>query len=154
MLSRNPDWPGDAPEFDEIHIIPIEDEKTAELAFEGGDLDYTWVSVSSIPRYETTPPEGGHVVVKPSLAYVWLGMNMEAAPFDNADVRRAVQHAIDVPAVLDAAYFGAADAATGIIAPGLIGHRDAGALRLRSRQGARASRQGRHGRVSTAPSTS
>jgi peptide/nickel transport system substrate-binding protein len=125
VLSRNPDWPGEPPEFDEVHIIPIEDEKTAELAFEGGDLDYTWVSVSSIPRYLETPPEGGAVVVKPSLAYVWLGMNMEAAPFDNADVRRAVQHAIDVPAVLDAAYFGAVEAATGIIAPGLIGHRDA-----------------------------
>jgi peptide/nickel transport system substrate-binding protein len=124
VLKRNPDWPGEAPEWDEIQIIPIEDEKTAELAFEGGDLDYTWVSVSSIPRYQATPPEGGHVVVKPSLAYVWLGMNMEFPPFDNPDVRRAVQHAIDVPSVLEAAYFGAAAPATGIIAPGLIGHRE------------------------------
>ena len=108
-----------------------------------GDLDYTWVAVSSIPRYRETPPKGGKVVVKPSLAYVWLGMNNEAPPFDNPDVRRAVQHAIDVPAVLEAAYFGAAEPATGIVAPGLIGHRDEGALRLRSRQGARAPEEGR-----------
>jgi peptide/nickel transport system substrate-binding protein len=39
-------------------------------------------------------------------------------------VRRAVQHAIDRAAVVDAAYFGAAETATGIIAPGLVGHRD------------------------------
>ncbi len=124
VLARNPDWPGEKPEWDEIHIIPIEDEKVAELAFEGGDLDYTWVAVSSIPRYQKTPPPDGKVVVKPSLAYVWLGMNQEAKPFDNPDVRRAVQHAINVPVVLDAAYFGAAEAATGVIAPGLPGHRE------------------------------
>jgi len=35
-----------------------------------------------------------------------------------------VQHAIDVPAVLDAAYFGAAEPATGVVAPGLVGHRE------------------------------
>ena len=124
VLARNPDWPGEKPEWDEIHVIPIEDEKVAELAFEAGDIDYTWVAVSSIPRYRETPPKGGKVEVKPSLAYVWLGMNNEAPPFDNPDVRRAVQHAIDVPAVLDAAYFGAAEPATGIVAPGLLGHRE------------------------------
>lgn len=124
VLVRNPDWPGEKPEFDEIHVIPIEDEKVAELAFEGGDLDYTWVAVSSIPRYRETPPPNGEVDVKPSLAYVWLGMNQEFPPFDNADLRRAVQHAIDVPTVLDAAYFGAAEPAMGVIAPGLIGHRE------------------------------
>jgi peptide/nickel transport system substrate-binding protein len=125
VLARNPDWPGAPAEWDEIHVIPVEDEKVAELAFEAGDLDYTWVAVSSIPRYQQTPPEEGEVDVKPSLAYVWLGMNVEHPPFDNPDVRRAIQHAIDVPAVLDAAYFGAAQPATGVIAPGLVGHRDA-----------------------------
>ena len=124
VLARNPDWPGEQPEWDEIHVIPIEDEKVAELAFEAGDLDYTWVAVSSIPRYRQTPPPGGEVDVKPSLAYVWMGMNNEAPPFDNPDVRRAVQHAIDVEAVLEAAYFGAAEPATGIVAPGLVGHRE------------------------------
>src|SRR5262249_33519102 len=39
-------------------------------------------------------------------------------------LRRAVQKAVDVEAVLDAAYFGMAERATGIIAPGLLGHRD------------------------------
>jgi peptide/nickel transport system substrate-binding protein len=124
VLARNPDWPGEQGYWDEIHVIPIEDEKVAELALEGGDLDYTWVAVSSIPRYRETPPKNGAIMVKPSLAYVWMGMNNEAAPFDNPDVRRAVQHAIDVPVVLEAAYFGAAEPATGIIAPGLAGHRE------------------------------
>ena len=41
-------------------------------------------------------------------------------------MRQAIQHAIDVPTILEAAYFGAAEPSTGIIAPGLIGHRDKG----------------------------
>jgi peptide/nickel transport system substrate-binding protein len=123
VLVRNPDWKGEAPHFDEVHVIPIEDVKTAELGLEAGDLDYTWIAASSIPRYRQTPPKGGKLAVKPSLAYVWLGMNVDFPPFDKLEVRRAIQQAIDVPSVLEAAYFGAAEPATGIIAPGLPGHR-------------------------------
>ena len=41
-------------------------------------------------------------------------------------LRQAIQHAIDVPSIMEAAYFGVAAPSTGIIAPGLIGHREAG----------------------------
>ncbi len=124
VLVRNPDWPGEAPAFDEIHILPIEDARTSELGFEGGEIDFTWVAVSSIARYLRTPPSNGSLEVKPSLAYVWLGINQESPPFDNVLVRRAVQHGIDVESVLEAAYFGVAEPSTGIVAPGLVGHRD------------------------------
>jgi peptide/nickel transport system substrate-binding protein len=123
-LVRDPDWNGEPGGFEEIQIYPIEDEKAAEIAFEAGELDYTAVSVSSLPTYEADPPAGAKLIRKPSLAYVWLGMNVDAPPFDNPKVREAVQRAVDVDAVLEAAYFGVADRATGIVAPGLIGHRD------------------------------
>ena len=125
VLVRNPDWAYEPGGFEEIHILPIEDEKTAELGFEAGDIDHTWVAVSSLPRLKKDPPAGAVVAEKPSLAYVWLGMNQDAAPFDNPNIRRAVQYAIDRQAVVDAAYFGAAATSTGIIAPGLPGHREA-----------------------------
>lgn len=124
VLVRDPDWNGEAGGYDEIHIHPIEDEKIAEIAFEAGELDYTAVSVTSIPLYEDNPPAGATLIRRPSLAYVWLGMNVDKEPFTDPKVRRAVQHAIDVKGVVDAAYFGVADAATGIIAPGLLGHRE------------------------------
>src|SRR5206468_1096873 len=38
-------------------------------------------------------------------------------------VRQAVQHGLDVDMVLEAAFFGVATPSTGIIAPGLMGHR-------------------------------
>jgi peptide/nickel transport system substrate-binding protein len=124
VLVRNPDWKYEQGGYDEIHVHPIEDEKTAELGYEAGDLDYTWTSVSSIKRLKETPPADTVVVEKPSLAFVWLGMNQIAAPFDNPDLRRAVQYGVDRKAVVDAAYFGAAATSNGIIAPGLVGHRE------------------------------
>ncbi len=124
VLKRNPDWAHEPGGFDEIHIIPIEDPATAERGFEAGDLDYTWTSVASLPRLKSNPPANSVVLEKPSLAYVWLGMNQDVAPFDNINVRRAVQHAIDRQSVVDAAYFGAAAVGNGIIAPGLPGSRN------------------------------
>ena len=124
ILRRNPNWVHEPGGFEEIHIIPIEDPATAERGFEAGDLDYTWTSVSSLPRLKANPPPGSVVVEKPSLAYVWLGINQDVAPFDNVNIRRAVQHAIDRESVVEAAYFGAASVGNGIIAPGLPGSRD------------------------------
>lgn len=125
ILKRNPDWAYEPGGFEEIHIFPIEDPAAAEIGFEAGDLDHTWTAVSSISRLKDAPPAGGVIVEKPSLAYVWMGMNQDVAPFDNPNIRRAVQHAIDREMVVEAAYFGAATTSTGIIAPGLAGHREA-----------------------------
>ncbi len=124
VLKRNPDWAYEPGGYEEIHILPIEDPATAELGFEAGDLDYTWTSVSSLPRLKENPPAGSVVEEKPSLAYVWLGMNQDNEALKDVRIRRAIQHAIDRQTVVDAAYFGAAAVGNGIIAPGLPGSRD------------------------------
>jgi peptide/nickel transport system substrate-binding protein len=124
VLARNPAYSGPQTYFDEIHILPIEDEKTAEIAYEAGDVDYTGVSLSSLSKYKESTPPKTKLQESPSLAYVWIGMNVEHPTFQDPKVRRAIQHAIDVDAALEAAYFGVAKRATGIIAPGLAGHRE------------------------------
>ena len=124
ILERNPLWSGALPEFDEIHIHQIDDEKTAEIAFESGDIDFTRISLSSLGHYRESPPKDSRLSENPSLFYVWVGINQEHPALKDARVRKAVQLSIDVPSILSAAYFDAAEAATGIIAPGLIGHRE------------------------------
>ncbi|WP_027256256.1 ABC transporter substrate-binding protein [Leisingera aquimarina] len=123
VLKRNPDWKGDAPAWDTIEILPIDDENTAEIAFEAGELDFTRVSLGSVQRYRDGVPNGGTLLEYPSLYYTWLGMNLDHPKLQNKKLRQAIQHAIDVPSVLEAAYFGAVDPSTGIIAPGLAGNR-------------------------------
>jgi peptide/nickel transport system substrate-binding protein len=124
VLVRDPDWTGAPGEFDEIHVIPIEDEKAAEIAIQAGDLDFTGTSLSSLATLRDQPPQGLKVLEKPSLAYAWLGMNTENPALSDVRVRKAIQKAIDVDMIIDAAYFGIAQRSTGIIAPGLLGHRE------------------------------
>ena len=128
ILARNLDYTGPPPAFDEINIIPIEDPKTAEIAFAAQELDISATSISSLPTLRKNPPRAAQLQVRPSIAFTWVGMNIEAPPFDDIRVRRAVQHTIDVEAILQAVYFGEASRATGIIAPGLLGHRNAAPL--------------------------
>lgn len=124
VLARNPAYLGEPAAFEELHVLPIDDEKTAEIAFEAGDLDFTRVSVSSLEALKANPPEGSTVVEFPSLYYVWVGMNLDNEALQDENLRKAIQHAIDVPSILEAAYFGLAEPSTGIIAPGLTGHRE------------------------------
>ncbi len=124
-LRRNPDWQGDPAAFDEIQIYHIDDEKAAEIAFEAGEIDFTRVSLDSVERLKSNPIAGATLDEYPSLYYVWVGMNLDNPKLGNLKLRHAIQYAIDVPTIMAAAYFGAAEPSTGIIAPGLAGHRDA-----------------------------
>jgi peptide/nickel transport system substrate-binding protein len=123
VLVRNALWNGPRTDFDEIHIFPIDDEKTAEIAFEAGDIDFTRISASSYKMFHANPPANSTVASFPSLDYIWVGMNADHPLLKDIRVRRAIQMAVDVPSILEAAYFGLAEPATGIIPPGLTGHR-------------------------------
>ena len=124
VLVRNPDWRGARPAFDRIEILPIDDEKTAETAMEAGELDFTRVSLGSVERLRQGAPDGTRLGEYPSLYYVWLGMNLDHPNMQSPELRRAIQAAVDIPSIMQAAYFGAAEPSTGIIAPGLAGHRE------------------------------
>lgn len=124
VLTRNPQWKGPKPGFDEVHILPIGDVKTAERAYRAGDLDFTDFSLDSLAGLKANPPENTKVEVKPSLYYVYVGMNTENPALKDANVRKAIQWAINVPQIIEAAYAGQANVATGMVAPGLVGHRE------------------------------
>ncbi|MCB8840393.1 ABC transporter substrate-binding protein [Aurantimonas sp. VKM B-3413] len=123
-LKRNPAWTGEAPGYDEIMILPIADEKSAELAYEAGDIDFTWISLASLANYQASPPANTTIAVYPALSYVWLGMNIDNSALSDINLRKAIQYAVNVEQVVEAAYFGGAEPSTGIIAPGLVGHRE------------------------------
>ncbi|MCF6101845.1 MULTISPECIES: ABC transporter substrate-binding protein [Mesorhizobium] len=123
-LTRNPDWSGPKPGFDEIRIIPISDPKSAERAYQAGDVDFTWVSLDSLASFRKNPPADTKIEQHPSIQYHWIGINVDHPKLKDINVRKAIQWAINVPQILDVAYAGEAAVATGTIAPGLVGHRD------------------------------
>jgi peptide/nickel transport system substrate-binding protein len=121
-LTRNPDWPGAKPYFDEIQLYPIADKVAAETAFDAGDLDVTQINISSIA--ERKKKDAATLTVKPALAYTWMGINVENPKFTDLRVRRAIQRAINVPEVIEATFGGAVQPAFGVIPPPLLGARD------------------------------
>ncbi|ATU95536.1 peptide ABC transporter substrate-binding protein (plasmid) [Phyllobacterium zundukense] len=123
LLTRNPEWSGPKPGFDEIRILPVSDLKAAERAYQAGDVDFTYISPDSLASFEGNPTAGTRVENRPSLGYTWIGMNMDHPKLKDLNVRKAVQWAINVPQILDAAYASQAQVATGTVAPGLVGHR-------------------------------
>ncbi|MCV3211517.1 ABC transporter substrate-binding protein [Mesorhizobium sp. YC-39] len=124
LLTRNPEWSGPKPGFDEIRILPIGDDKAAERAYQAGDVDFTFISPESVSNFKSNPPPDTKIEVMPSIDYDWLGLNVDHPKLKDINVRKAVQWAINVPQILDAAYAGEAKVATGTIAPGLVGHRE------------------------------
>lgn len=124
ILERNPDWKGEAPAYDRIEIVPIDEAAAGERAFEAGDIDFTVVPSGSVTRLQKQTTPDAKFETRSPLSYVWVGINQQAKPFTDPKIRRAMQHAIDRKTVVDAYSIGAAPVAQGIIAPSLIGHRD------------------------------
>jgi peptide/nickel transport system substrate-binding protein len=122
-LERNPLWPGTKPAFDEIQYILILDANAAEIAYDAGEIDITLLANSAVPRLQKSMPAHSKLIVEPALAYWWIGMQSEYGIFSDIRVRKAMQYAIDAQVIIDGAFFGVPQRATGIIAPGLIGNR-------------------------------
>lgn len=124
VLERNPSWSGEAAPFAEIHVYAMTDDKAAEMAYEAGQLDCAQISVESVAAFERDMPPDSSLRVLPSGRNFWLGMNQENPALADIRVRRAIQYAIDVEAVLEAAWFGLAPVSNGPIPAGMPGHRE------------------------------
>ena len=72
LLTRNEDYHGEAPYWDEIHLLPISDDTAAEVALEAGELDFGLISVPGIERFTADPDF--EVLITPALRYNWIGM--------------------------------------------------------------------------------
>lgn len=126
ILTKHDGWTGPEPNFDKIELIPIGDPKSAEKAFLAGDIDFTHVSESSVPGFKENTPDGATLTVRPSLDYFWLGINKNHPKYQDVRIRKAIGKAIDIDAILDGAFFGAAQGASSMIAPGMPGYIEGG----------------------------
>jgi peptide/nickel transport system substrate-binding protein len=123
VLKANPDWKGAKPAFGEVHFINIEDTSAAELAFEAGEVAITNILPATAARYQKQPPAGTKLTTLAGPFYTWIGMNTQHEKLKDIRVRKAIQRAIDVDSILEAAYGGTAPLAHGIVPVGVVGHR-------------------------------
>ena len=124
ILEKNPLWTGPEAAFEEIHVYAMTDSKAAEMAFEAGQLDCAQISVESTGAFEKNMPPDSYLEIHPSSRNYWLGLNQSNPALRDIRVRQAIQYAIDIEAVIEAAWFGLAEPSTGPIPRGMLGHRE------------------------------
>jgi peptide/nickel transport system substrate-binding protein len=124
-LVLNPGWKGPAPVFPKVRFEIITDDDAAALAYESKAVDYTKISLNTLATYVEKQPDNSELITMDGNRFLWLTLNIANPKFQDERVRRALQYAVDVEQVMLGSYSGLAKAATGVIPPGMPGHREA-----------------------------
>ncbi|MGV3549395.1 ABC transporter substrate-binding protein [Rhizobium sp.] len=136
VLEINPDYKGPIkPHFQQIVGKPIGEQKTAEIAFQSGEIDFTAVDPENAKSLAELPDSTVKQV--PAIDYVWFGPNIEKAPFDNVKVRQALRLAVDIDGILQGAYAGLYPRANALLAESLLGYWKDAPVYQRDIEGAR-----------------
>lgn len=124
VVDRNDDYWGDVAQVERVVFRGIED-ATARLAeLMAGSIDIAVnMSADDLATVESRP-DLRSAVAEAELNVGYLGMHQANEPFDDERVRKAVAHAIDREAIVDAFYGGLGSVSTDFLPPTLWGHAD------------------------------
>ena len=103
-LTRNPDyWKPGLPYLDGIEFTIIPNRSTAILAFAADKFDVTFPFEITIPLVKTVLQQAPNATCEIAASNVStnLMVNREVAPFDNADIRRAMALTLDRKSFID-----------------------------------------------------
>jgi peptide/nickel transport system substrate-binding protein len=103
-VARNPDyWKPGRPYLDGIEYIIVPNRSTALLGFMAGKFDLTFPFDVSIPLLKDVREQApqANCVLAPLNATRNVIINREAPPFDNPEVRRAIQLSLDRKTFID-----------------------------------------------------
>lgn len=121
VLTRNADYWGEAPALETLIFKVVKEDGARMVEIESGIVDVAVrVPPADIPRLEADP--NIDVVVTPGLRTIYVFFNVTQAPFDDVRVRQAVNYAVDVQAIVDNLFEGAALTSTAPFAPPIFGY--------------------------------
>lgn len=124
ILAKNPEfWQADGVSLDGVEWISMPDDNTRMLSVQAGELDAAiFVPFSRVSELETD--ENLNVHIEPSTREDHLLINHEHEPLDNANVRAAIDFAIDKQAIIEAVTFDQGTVANSYIPAGALYHSD------------------------------
>ena len=121
VLEINPDYKGPIkPYFQQIIGKPIKEQKTADIAFKAGEIDFERIEPDNKKAFAALPDTT--VTELQGIDYVWFGPNIEKKPFDDIRVRQALRLGVDIDGILAGAYAGLYPRANALLAPGIVGY--------------------------------
>lgn len=122
VLERNDDWWGGEVLPAEVVFRPIVEGSVRAIELEAGGID---IAYALEPRDYLRLEDGSNPRVTvdaiETLSTNYVGFNAAKAPFDDVRVRQAINHALDVEAIIDAIYEGLGTPASGPISPQVFG---------------------------------
>jgi oligopeptide transport system substrate-binding protein len=118
VLTRNEEYYRDPqPRLDRINFVMA---GGAMIQYENGDLDLTQVGINDIERVTDPNNElNKDLVLAPTLSTFYIGFNVNRPPFDDQNVRRAFNLALDREKIISVVYKETVPVANGIVPPGM-----------------------------------
>jgi peptide/nickel transport system substrate-binding protein len=118
---RNDDYFGDKALLDQVTMRPIPEDATRALSLVTGEVQLaTPIAPEQIGRLQSDA--NFQIVSRATALNLMFGMNNLKKPFDNLQVRQALNYAIDRDAIVKNVYSGLAQAMQGAIPPAALGY--------------------------------
>lgn len=120
-LTANTNYYAGRPYLDRLVFPFYADDDTMYSAFQAGELDWSRVPTSEIASLSGDP----NLILHNTVDWTWVWMTLNLTPTNQITVRRALNYAIDLPAVISGTNAVAPDyypQADSIVPPGLQGY--------------------------------
>jgi peptide/nickel transport system substrate-binding protein len=120
-LQRNEDYWGEKPKLDRLLFRPIPDNNTRLAELESGGVDH----MMDVPREEVgrLEQEGKlQVLDQEAINVFYLAHNTQKAPFDDPNLRRAINYAVNRKEIVDTIFAGTGQAAISPLNPSNWAH--------------------------------
>ncbi|MFD1416198.1 glutathione ABC transporter substrate-binding protein [Oceanobacillus jeddahense] len=120
-LVKNEDYWGETAHLDSVVFKVVSEGLTRVAELQTGDSHISDpLSPNDVEQLENT--DGTHAAPQDSVSLSYIGFNVEKEPFDDPDVRKAINMAIDRDQIVDGIYNGHGIPATGPLAPPVVGY--------------------------------
>lgn len=120
-LVAHEDYFEGAPSIEKVTFRNITEGTNRAIALETGEAHIAY-DIEPIDKEQIKNTEGLDLVEEPSLSLAYIGFNVDKKPFDNKEVRQAINYAINRDDIISAVLNGAGEKAGASIGPKVVGH--------------------------------
>ena len=121
LFARNESYFGGPPRADSLMARIIPEASTSVAEFESGAVDVLFVPEGETERWRDDVRRSELLQSAPGLRFLYVGMNTRRPFLSDVRVRQAINHAVDVPTILEQMMGGRGRRAAGVIPPSLEG---------------------------------
>jgi ABC-type transport system substrate-binding protein len=114
-LRRNDDYWEGRPHIETVMVRVIPDMLSLRLLFESKEVDFWGVEPHAIKSFLDNPRYD--IFSRVTTSYSYVGWNLKREMFQDAKVRRALAHAVNVPQMIEYILYGQGTQCTGIFPP-------------------------------------